>query len=414
MKIYQDILLSEKTTIGLGNKVKYFIEFYNKEDIYKIFEFLKKEQLNYFILGEGSNVIGPEESLEIAILHPKNSSIIFRLDDEEFQFEFPTSIEYKEFYDINIHKELLYKIFYNKNKLKNITIIADAGINWDYFVFFCIVHGIQSLFALSGIPGKIGATPVQNVGAYGEEVKHFIESVEGFFINNNYRLIENRISNQDCKFEYRNSIFKTHLNQYLIHRVIFHFQLNQEISIKYKEVQETWLNSTIELDEKEQNFFKNIPEENIKNQILEYYRLRKCIYSIRRRKGMILDKHLPWNKSAGSFFMNPFLNELEFKNLQNQIKKKNPEINIPFYKENNLYKIPSAWLIEYVGFYKGFKNKEQTIGISPFHSLALINYDGTVKDLKQFMTQIQDTVYQKTGIYLQPEPIFIDEVINKY
>lgn len=414
MKIYQDILLSNKTTMGLGGKIKYFIELHKKDDIYNIFDFLKQEHIKYFILGEGSNVIGSDDFLDIAILHPMNSSIIFRIDKEEFEFDFLTSIEYKELYDIKIHHELLYKIIYNKNKFKNLTIIADAGINWDYFVFFCTVHGIHSLFALSGIPGKIGATPIQNVGAYGEEVKNFIESVELFFINNDYTLMENRFTNQDCKFEYRNSIFKLHLNQYFINKVIFKIQLNHEVQIKYKEVKETWENFQFELNQQEKNFFEQIPDEEIKNQIINYYRLRKCIFSIRRKKGMVLEKDNLYNKSAGSFFMNPIIDEKEFQKLQSQIKKKNPQITIPYYIENNNYKIPAAWLIEYSGLNKGLKNEKQTIGISPYHSLAIINYNGNVKDLKDFIKHIQQVVFLKTGIDLKPEPIFIDQFINIY
>lgn len=412
MKIYQDISISDKTTIGLGNKVKYFVELFNKNDIYTIFDLLKKEQLKYFILGEGSNVIGSDEFLDIAILHPVNSSITFILNNEKFYFEFPTAIEYKEYYDIKIQQDLLSKIIYGKNKGNYLTIIADAGINWDYFVFFCTVHGIQAFYALSGIPGTMGATPIQNVGAYGEEVKNYIESVEFFYINDDYTLRENRFSHHECKFEYRNSIFKTYLNRFLLDKVIFKILLNHEIEIKYKEVLETLSNQSIELCLEEKTFFDQIVDESQKKHVIDIYRLRKCIYTIRRKKGMILDKNF-YSKSVGSFFINPVLSEEEFKRLQNQIKMKHSEM-IPYFKENHTYKVPAAWLIEYSGFYKGFKDETLNIGISPYHSLAIINYNGTVEGLKQFVKHIQEVVFLKTGISLKPEPVFMDQFINKY
>jgi len=399
MKIHYNISLAEKTTFGIGEVVPYFIEITNKEDLIQALNFIKENQLFYFILGEGSNTIGVDKKLHLAILHPNNNQVIYKIEDKEFHFRLPTSVQYQEFYQITLNEALLDVVNFYCEKNKTIQIIADAGINWDYFVFFNILHGIGHFTAMSGIPGKVGSTPIQNVGAYGEEIKNFVKEVDTLLLENQ-TTIQKIFSNSECQFRYRDSIFKKYLNRFYIQKVVFEISLGKNISIKYPELERTFYK---EMDLLRLNDYE---ESWIKSEIIKhYYLLRKCVYSIRRKKGMILDGF--YAKSAGSFFTNPILTEEEF------LKVKKSIDHLPYFKENEHYKIPAAWLIEYAGIKKGEKNFYNNIGISPLHALALINYGARLNDLKEFIKYIQEEVYKKTNIILSPEPIFMENFIYK-
>ncbi len=411
MKIYKEIDISKKTTFGIGNKVKYYIEIENYSDLKDSFRIINQENLNYFILGEGSNTIGVDFPVDLVILHPSNHKVTFIIENKEFEFLFPLEVDYNEFYNIKESEELIDVIFYAKRKNKKIKIISDAGVNWDYFVFFCMFYGIQQFIPLSGIPGQVGSTPIQNVGAYGEEIKNYISRVYTYVIDIEKKRVKKDYTfpNEECNFTYRNSIFKKYLNQYYIDKITFELEMNFDIQIKYKELQESFNNKYL-LNEEEIKWFDKI-QEHYKKEILKYYQLRKCVYFIRSNKGMILQKNSPLSKTAGSFFLNPILTEKDFNKFINKIHQENPQIKIPYYKEENFYKLSAAWLIEYSGFYKGYKNKNQTFGISPLHSLAIINYNGSLLDLKIFIQEIQNRVYDKTQIHLHPEPVFLENFI---
>ncbi|GIX40730.1 MAG: UDP-N-acetylenolpyruvoylglucosamine reductase [Leptospiraceae bacterium] len=403
MNLIKNVKLSQKTTIGLGAKVPYFIEIKNLEELSEALKFIKENHLFYFILGEGSNTIAIDKEIPIAILHPVNNQIIYKIDKKEFIYNLPVQIQYNNFYNIDFQCDLYEAIQFYTKKNKKIQIIADAGINWDYFVYFNLLHGIPHFIALSGIPGKIGSTPIQNVGAYGEEVKSFIEYVYTYTFNEQKVKV---FSNKECDFKYRDSIFKKYLNQFYIYQVIFNITLNDSIQIKYPELQKIYLdyknNSNLELWEESLLHILNL-NRNIK----EFYLLRKCVYTIRRKKGMILDNS-EFSKSAGSFFTNPILTEEEFIKLKNHLLIE----NFPFFREGKYFKIPAAWLIEFSGIKKGFRYKNW--GISPLHALAIINYGGTLEELKEFIQFIQKNVYNKTGILLKPEPVFMEDFIYKF
>ncbi len=399
MKIHYNISLAEKTTFGIGEVVPYFIEINNREDLVQAINFIKENHLFYFILGEGSNTIGIDKRLSLAILHPNNNHIVYKIDNKEFHFRLLTSVRYQEFYQIPFDEGLFDVVNFYSEKNKTIQIIADAGINWDYFVFFNILHGIGHFTAMSGIPGKIGSTPIQNVGAYGEEIKNFLKEVDALLLENQ-TTIQKIFSNSECQFRYRDSIFKKHLNRFYIEKVVFEISLEKNISIKYSELERTFYKEMdlLRLNDYEEPWIKS---ERIKH----YYLLRKCVYSIRRKKGMILNEF--YSKSAGSFFTNPILTEEEFLQVKKSID------HLPYYKENEHYKIPAAWLIEYAGIKKGEKNSQNNIGISPLHALALINYGAKLNDLKEFIKYIQEKVYKKTNIVISPEPIFMEDFIYK-
>lgn len=346
MKVYENVSLSSKTTIALGGKAKYFIECFSNEDIISAVEFSKSKNLPFYILSGGSNIIFPDNDLNIVIINILSKGI-------------------------------------SKTENENEVIIeCDAGENWDSFVEYCISKGLSGVECLSGIPGSVGATPFQNVGAYGQEVKDVINSVK-CIDNENF---ETKIfANEDCEFDYRQSRFKgKDKGKYIITSVVFSFQKNKEPGIKYPELQRQ---------------IESIPEfKNTKDLIEKLSIIRNTVISIRKSKSMVLDSNDLNSRSCGSFFMNPVLTETDFKNFINIFQNLNP----PHFKSKDKYKIPAAWLIENSGFSKGFRYKG--VGISENHSLALVNYEGTSEQIKELSSEIINTVKDKFNIRLHPEP----------
>ncbi len=408
MKILENVSLEKKTTFGMGSYAKYWVNYQTEEDFEIFLDFIQSKKIPFFILGDGSNTIFLKEIFEGIIIHPVNNRILIQLNHKDFIYELPASIEYyKEKYDLIPDLNLLSAVEESYKMNKKIQIYADAGINWDIFVYFCIIHGIGGLESLSGIPGKIGASPVQNISAYGEEIKNFIKEIRVFEISNHRVRNTKILENQDCNFSYRSSIFKRNLLKYFITNIKFESTINYEPLPKYKEITKKYYEilktlDSIQLPDIYDNFSREF-QEKIKKMLL----LRRIIITTRRVKGMFLDESEEFNKTAGSFFMNPILNEQEWNKAKQKIVQNLDidESEIPFYIENGYIKIPAAWLIEKSGFIKGYKYKH--LGISQKHSLAIINFGANEKDLKEFIEYIQYSVLQNTGFFLKPEVVLV-------
>ncbi len=401
MKILSNVSLKERSPLQLTGTTKYWVDITSEKDLYSIWEWIQKNQIKYFILGEGSNTV-VVNNWDGIILHPKGCRLEIKVNDKIFYYTLPSQNLFQEFYSFKQDKNLIE--FIQKNPSKQIECKVESGVHWDSFIYFCLLHGIRGLEPLSGIPGKVGAVPIQNVGAYGEEVKNFIFLVEAYDL----RTLEKKIfTREECEFQYRDSFFKKHINQYLISSVHFLFS-NLKKEIQYEELKKYYYEKLSNPQELEA-IKKMIPQGHkvLEESILSSFLLRYSVYQIRREKGMILEANHELSKNLGSFFLNPLLSEKEFLNLQKKIISKNRNLKIPFFKEDHVYKIPAAWLIEFAGFYKGYE--EKGFMISPKHNLCIINKNGDLESLKEFVKKIQDTVYKKTQILLKPEPIFMEE-----
>lgn len=249
----------------------------------------------------------------------------------------------------------------------SVIIKAGAGINWDNFVAACIANGWHGLENLSDIPGLIGAAPIQNIGAYGVEVKDFIDSVEGFLLNDKKPVI---FSNKECLFNYRDSIFKNELKgNILISGVTFKLSKFPILNTSYDRVEEEF------------NLL------GIKNSSM----LRQAIKNIRREKLPLPEQQ----GNAGSFFKNPIVDRSVFERLEIE------NSNIPHYQHNDKVKIPAAWLIDKAGL-KGFTKGKA--GTHPVQPLVIINKgDAKGKDIYDFSSYIIDTVKNKFNILLERE-----------
>jgi len=253
------------------------------------------------------------------------------------------------------------------------TVRVAAGEPWDGFVAQMVAGGYSGVECLSGIPGSSGATPIQNVGAYGQEVAQTIVAVRA------YDRAADRVvtmSPDECGFAYRSSVFK-HNDRWLVLEVDFRLAVSAESApIRYAELARQL---GVELGDR-------VPLQQARDTVLK----------LRAGKGMVLDADDRDTWSVGSFFTNPVLPEL-------------PRADMPHWPaEDGRVKIPAAWLIEQAGFHKGF-TRGGGVAVSSKHTLALTNRGaGTTRALLDLARVIRDGVRDRFGIELHPEPVLIN------
>lgn len=348
----ENVLLSEFTTIKLGGNAKYFISCKSNEDIISGLKFASENNLPIQVLSGGSNIVFSDKGYD---------GLIIKIDIK--------GIELNE-------------------EGSNVYVNVKAGEEWDDVVKFCIERSLTGIECLSGIPGSTGATPVQNVGAYGQEVKDVLESVAAI----DRRSMEIvTFKNADCNFGYRQSRFKNEdKDRYIITEVQLLFNKNNQPEIRYTELQKF-------IDSKKYTE----REYSLKDKLTQ---TRNAVLELRKGKSMLIDLNDPNSRSCGSFFMNPVLNEEDFKKFMERAEYLN-KVQIPVFRSGEKYKISAAWLIENAGYYKGYI--KGSVGISEKHSLALININGNTKELLVLSEEIEKKVFEKSGIKLKKEPVIV-------
>ncbi|MET0424570.1 MAG: UDP-N-acetylmuramate dehydrogenase [Actinoplanes sp.] len=251
-----------------------------------------------------------------------------------------------------------------------------AGESWDSFVAHTVENGYSGVECLSGIPGSAGATPIQNVGAYGQEVAHTIVAVHAY----DRELDAVRVmSPEECGFGYRSSVFK-HNDRYLVLEVDFRLAVSADSApIRYAELAR---NLGVEAGDR-------VPLQLARDTVLK----------LRAGKGMVLDADDRDTWSVGSFFTNPVVSAAEWAALA---------LDAPHWPaDDGTVKIPAAWLIEHAGFPKGFAGTG--VSISTKHTLALTNRgDGTTAALLGLARVIRDGVRDRFGVELHPEPVLVN------
>ena len=344
LNIKENVSLAEYTTLGIGGKARFFFQAVQENEIIEVLRFADENTLKVFILGGGSNILIADEGFDGLVLQIALKGIYVEPAEKTF-------------------------------------VTASAGEDWDAFCEFCVARNLQGVECLSGIPGLVGGTPVQNVGGYGQEVSETIISVRV------YDCLENRIvdlPNKDCGFAYRTSIFNSsQKNRYVVTAVTFALEPNGKPKIVYKDLREFFGDKTPGLQE-----------------------TRDAVIKIRAAKSMVIDRSDPNSKSAGSFFKNPIVTKEKYAEVAKCAADHGIEM-VPFFKADadNL-KIPAAWLIENSGFHKGFSRGNA--GISSRHTLAIINRGGaTARDILELKNEIQARVKEIFNVELKPEPIFV-------
>ncbi len=264
---------------------------------------------------------------------------------------------------------------------------AAAGEDWDRFVARCVEQGLAGIECLSGIPGSIGATPIQNVGAYGQEAGSVIASLRVLDRRDNNIL---ELSAGDCSFGYRCSIFNTtHRHRYVILSVTFALQANGSALIRHGDLERCFAGSAAPPP---------------------LYEVRQAVIQIRRDKGMVLDPRDPDTRSAGSFFRNPIVSSQTADRVEREARRSgliSAEENLPRYRAGQRdWKISAAWLIERAGFPRGYGSKR--VGLSRKHALAVVNRGGaTAEDVRSLVREIQAGVHETFGVELMPEVLYV-------
>lgn len=254
-----------------------------------------------------------------------------------------------------------------KKTSSEVNLSVDAGVEWDYLVKYCVENKYWGLENLSGIPGTVGAAPVQNIGAYGVEVKEVIDSVEVF--NTETENFE-YFTNEQCDFKYRYSIFKNFPKKYIITKVNFKLSLKPRPRLDYKDLK-------------------------ILSQTEDINAIRNYILEIRRNK--LPDYRFIGN--CGSFFKNVIVDKYQLEILQ----EKYP--GIVYFENNGQYKIPTAWLIEKAGL-KGYSNGK--VAIYSKHAQIIINLgNASPEDVLEFKDFVIQKVYEHFEIKIEPEVIII-------
>ncbi len=331
MNIQENISLKAFNTFGIDATAKRFVSI---TSVYHLQELLKKEK-NIFLISGGSNML-LTKNIEQLVVHLDCKGISIDKEDEDFVY-----------------------------------LTVNSGENWHDFVLFCVEQNYGGVENLSLIPGNVGTCPIQNIGAYGVEVKNVITKVEAVEIASTKL---HTFANKDCKFGYRNSIFKNEAkNKYAITSVSFKLTKQKHILNTSYGAIETELAS------------KNITNPSLKE-------VSNAVIAIRKSK-------LPDPKkigNSGSFFKNPVISKSHFLELQNQYP------NIPSYiiSEDEI-KVPAGWLIETAGFKgKRFGN----YGVHEKQALVLVNYgNATGKEIYALAQKIKETILNQFSIHLEIE-----------
>jgi len=263
----------------------------------------------------------------------------------------------------------------------HVMFIAGAGYDWDTLVKESVQANCAGLECLSGIPGTVGGTPVQNVGAYAQEVSQTIQEVRALDLQS-LEIIT--LSNAQCGFAYRSSIFNTtERGRYVILRVSFALQQGGGPNIRYADLEQ---------------FFAGRSKEPTLSEV------REAVREIRQRKAMLIVPGDKDSHSVGSFFKNPIVPQAIFKELSARLASRG--LQLPSYPSADGRKLPAAWLVEHAGFAKGYRKGR--VGISQWHALAIINRGGaSAAEIIALKDEIQARVMDSFGSKLYPEPVFV-------
>ena len=345
MQVLEGISLAPYTTFGIGGPARWFAEAASEDDILKGVEFARERGIPLFVLGGGSNLLVSDRGFGGLVLRIGLRGVT-ESDGGTFQ--------------------------------------VAAGEIWDEFVDRAVSLDCAGIECLAGIPGTIGGTPVQNVGAYGQEVSTTIRTVRALDMVAN-EFVE--LAAAECGFGYRQSLFNTSARgRYIVTRVDYALTPGGAPTLSYADLKRHFQD------------WRGIPS---------LAEVAAAVRAIRRAKGMFLVDGDPDRASAGSFFKNPVVERAVVDTIAASVRM---GTSIPQYPAaDGKVKLAAAWLLEQAGFAKGFGNGRA--GISTRHTLALVNRGGaTAEEVLALSARIADGVAAKFGVRLEREPVFLGRV----
>lgn len=340
MELSENVPLAARTTLGVGGAAALFGVVRSEADAREAVALARTRGVELRVLGGGSNVVIADDGVPGLVVSMANRGCVWGDDGE---------------------------------------VTVAAGEVWDEFVASAVSRGLAGVECLSGIPGLVGATPIQNVGAYGQEVSERIERV---------RLLDRRtgetleLDNASCQFRYRDSFFKSEApERHLVLAVTFRLSPGGAPSVRYPEL--------------ERELAAGAAGEP------GLARVRDTVIELRRRKSMVLDPQDENGRSCGSFFVNPIVDATA----ADQVAARAGVAELPRYPQpDGSVKLSAAWLIERAGLVRG--TRDGNVGLSTKHSLCIVAHPGArAADIRRFAERVRLTVRDQLGVQLEPEPV---------
>lgn len=341
LEIQRDVPLAPLTTLELGGPAKYFVCVKDEASLIDALHWSANEHVPAAILGQGSNLIVPDAGYD---------GLVIQMGIKDLE-------------------------------LRNGGVVrVGAGVPWETVVDEAVSRGWAGVECLAGIPGSTGATPIQNVGAYGQEVAEVIERVH---VVRRDTFATEVLASTECGFSYRDSVFKREPTRFIVTAVDFALRPGGQATIRYAELE------------------KHAPAD------ASLVDVRHAVLELRRQKSMVIDPHDPNRRSAGSFFLNPIVASAEADRLAEQAAKDglvSSPSEVPRYPADDARtKLAAGWLIEKAGIAKG--TRRGSVGVSTNHALALVHHGGgTTGELLAFANDIERQVRDRFGVALEREP----------
>jgi UDP-N-acetylmuramate dehydrogenase len=340
--------LAPLTTLGVGGKARYVVDGHDEPTIVEALRWARARGVPVRVLGGGSNVVVPDAGFDGVVVRVLTRSKGFSTAGADAMLE------------------------------------AAAGEPWDALVAESVQLGYQGLECLSGIPGLVGATPIQNVGAYGQEVAETISSVR---VLDRTSLEIRSFTAEACRFSYRDSFFKSEApERYVVLGVTFRLRPLAPPAVRYAELG------------------RRLAERPATAAPPSVAEVREAVLELRKKKSMLLDPADPNGRSCGSFFVNPVVSA----ELASSVERSAGDARMPRYPQpDGRVKLAAGWLIERAGFEKGMRRG--AVGLSTAHALAIVCHDGaTASEVRALAAAIVRAVQARFGVTLVPEPAYFE------
>lgn len=350
----ENVPLGPLTTLGVGGPARWLVEVASAEAVRQAVGFANDRGLPWWVLGGGSNVVIADAGLPGVVLRPVDTRV--QVDTQG-----------------------------NVAELR-----VGAGLPWDELVKWTVERGLFGLECLSGIPGLVGAAPIQNIGAYGQEVAETLARVEAWEVGTGRTVT---LEAADCAFAYRDSRFKREPGRYVVTAVVLRLGKTGKPCLRYEPVRQ---------------WFGDDPPPDHPAGLLA---VRHAVLALRRQKSMLADPDDPDARSCGSFFTNPIVTAAEAEAALARLQASlQPGESPPRWPAGpGKVKLSAAWLIERSGLHRGYG--EGPVGLSRRHTLALVNRgDATAADVLAFEAHVRERVLQATGVRLEREPVLLGAV----
>lgn len=348
--VLSEVQLAPMTTLELGGAARHLVAIETADGAREAVRWARDEGLELAVLGGGSNVVVADRGFDGLVLRTAGRGV-------------------------EVHRQD-----------RGVLVTAAAGEPWDELVALTVSEDLAGIECLAGIPGAVGATPIQNVGAYGQEVASVIEGVRVLDLES---LEERTLPAEACGFGYRTSCFRERPGRFLVLAVSYRLAPEGTPTVVYDELR------------------RALEAGAAAPPLAE---VREAVLALRRAKSMVLDPDDPNRRSAGSFFVNPVVDAEALAELEHRAHGAGvlgAVERVPAHPAGGgLFKLPAGWLIERAGFARGLRRGP--VGISTKHALALVHHGGgTAAELLALAREIRDGVQRRFGVALQPEPVFL-------